>query len=455
MKFLKEKQIEKSYLLVLGILSICLIGGYFSYAIFTVQEEKTKAISIITGTLNPTLTSTDSAFANNQIVVPASTTKEITVKLTNNNNRNAKFNFYYTGTLPDGVEVGYTSDTKSIPPDASGVVINQGKSEEYTLKIKNSSSSSFTLQIGSDGGLSDKALTFPSNGHLFEEIRKTGAETLLAKVNSEDLDYNTAPSEQQKEMWTFSHVAGTQQTGWIEEELTDYRYIGKDPNNYITFNNETWRIIGIFTTEDKDGNKAKRIKIIRNEVSHGNLIWDRNNSNNWKTSSVYNSLSSLDLTSDARNQIDTVKYYLGGSSSYEDVTAATFYQRERETAVPSGNSIAWIGEIGLMYPSDYGFATSGGSITNRVGCLEKALYNWSDSAYSDCKNNDWLYMVTLYQWTITPFMNSYNLAVVQTDGKVTFNYAFNSSAVRPVIFLKPDIRLTGSGASTDPYIIVS
>ena len=42
-----------------------------------------------------------------------------------------------------------------------------------------------------------------------------------------------------------------------------------------------------------------------------------------------------------------------------------------------------------MYPSDYGYATSGGSTSNRTSCLNSELYNW-DSA-SDCYNNDWLY----------------------------------------------------------------
>ena len=44
------------------------------------------------------------------------------------------------------------------------------------------------------------------------------------------------------EMYTFEHPATTQ-TG----ALTDYRYIGANPNNYVTFNNELWRIIGVFT----------------------------------------------------------------------------------------------------------------------------------------------------------------------------------------------------------------
>ena len=44
-----------------------------------------------------------------------------------------------------------------------------------------------------------------------------------------------------------------------------------------------------------------------------------------------------------------------------------------------------------MYPSDYGYATSGGSTKDRSACLAKELFNWYSSAFSDCKRNDYLF----------------------------------------------------------------
>ena len=38
-----------------------------------------------------------------------------------------------------------------------------------------------------------------------------------------------------------------------------------------------------------------------------------------------------------------------------------------------------------MYPSDYGYATSGGTTKDRAACLAKEIYNWSASYFSDCK----------------------------------------------------------------------
>ena len=89
---------------------------------------------------------------------------------------------------------------------------------------------------------------------------------LVAKANAEDLDYNSATDAQKKEMWTFTHEATEQTTA-----LTDYRYIGADPNNYVKFNDELWRIIGVFDTDDGTGKVEKRLKIIRNE-SIGSLF---------------------------------------------------------------------------------------------------------------------------------------------------------------------------------------
>ena len=55
---------------------------------------------------------------------------------------------------------------------------------------------------------------------------------------------------------------------------------------------------------------------------------------------------------------------LGGTNS-SSKTAKDFYVIERGTSVYEGNASKWIGKVGLMYPSDYGYATSGGLISDR------------------------------------------------------------------------------------------
>ena len=108
-----------------------------------------------------------------------------------------------------------------------------------------------------------------------------------------------------------------------------------------------------------------------------------------------------------------------------------------------------------MYPSDYGYATSGGSTTNRESCLAKELYNWDSSSYSDCKNNDWLYDSRNIQWTMAPNSGSSNIVfIVRSTGLVSFSNAYNAYAVRPVLALASTVEIIGgTGTESDPYTL--
>ena len=129
------------------------------------------------------------------------------------------------------------------------------------------------------------------------------------------------------------------------------------------------------------------------------------------------------------------------------------FMKERGTTVYSGRPTEWIGQIGLMYPSDYGYATSGGSTTNRASCLATPLYSWSSSSYIDCYTNDWLYDSSNFQWTLTLYADySTRVFAVLSNGRVDINYANDSNAVSPVLYLSSNVRISGgSGSSSDPY----
>ena len=151
--------------------------------------------------------------------------------------------------------------------------------------------------------------------------------------------------------------------------------------------------------------------------------------------------------------IGDAKWYLGAISTYDNVTLPMFYTRERGTTVYSGRSTNCTGKVGLMYPSDYGYATSGGSGTNRAGCMSMPLYNWG-SRFSDCKNNDWLSM-SVTQCTMSPRADdSRDVFTVIGTGPVTDYSASSSIAGRPVVHLKSTIKvISGSGTTTSPYIL--
>ncbi len=267
---------------------------------------------------------------------------------------------------------------------------------------------------------------------------------LLAKANPITVTNYTDGNT--KEMYTFEHPA-TVQTG----TLTDYRYIGANPNNYVTFNNELWRIIGVFTVEDESGNKEERIKIVRNEISSSKK-WDSNNVNEWPTASLnaylngdyYNGLDAA-----SKSMIADTKYYLGGSNT-DSGSAETYYNFERGTTVYSGRSTSWTGKIALMYPSDY-------SYTYALG-VDNNCYNDGTSygcGQSSGKTNGWIYNTNSNstQWLLSPYsFGSLFTFLLSDSGYVGSGNSNNSLVVRPSLYLVSNIKIdSGDGSEQNPY----
>ena len=174
--------------------------------------------------------------------------------------------------------------------------------------------------------------------------------------------------------------------------------------------------------------------------------------------------TSIDFTSTGlkndltRNAIESVVWNLGGTArsyiSASNGLASHWYGYERGTTVYSGHATTWTGKIGLMYPSDYGYATSGGSTTDRATCLAKEIYNWNGSDVSDCKNNDYLYKSGYNQWTLVPNSSiSYGVSAVYSYGGVRNRNANGTDGVRPAAFLKSNISITdvGIGTAESPF----
>ena len=164
--------------------------------------------------------------------------------------------------------------------------------------------------------------------------------------------------------------------------------------------------------------------------------------------------SSTGLTNNAKSMIETVTWKLGGAASYESASnglASHWYGYERGTTVYSGHATEWVGEVGLMYPSDYGYATSGGSVTDRAACLAKELYAW----VSDCRNNDWLLDSSSSQWTLTPSSSiSSGVFYVTSYGDLSLSSANYGDGARPSIYLKSNIAISGGdGSENNPYLL--
>ena len=286
--------------------------------------------------------------------------------------------------------------------------------------------------------------------------------------------------------------------GLMQDSFGNIRYYGANPNNYVTFNGEDagWRIIGIFDTEDENGNVSKRVKLIR-ATSIGSYSYDNKpsgvgtstssyGSNDWTdarlmmllnpgyetTSSLYAyegslywnrksgtcyagessgttscDFTSTGLTTEAQSQIDKVKYYLGGSNT-SAVYADDYYNFERGTTVYSGHQTTWNGYIGIMYPSDYAYATD-------LSVCTKDGYNY-DGDKTNCGGKDWLLDTSKYTWTMSPRSGYAYIAFhVSTSGSVrNSNVVYDAGGIRPVAYLKSNLQIVnGTGTKSDPYIL--
>ena len=296
---------------------------------------------------------------------------------------------------------------------------------------------------------------------------KFTVENITGKVSC-NVDFTTVSSSD-----LLSVVASTERTSGkgsiVNEGDAGFRYEGQDPNNYIWFNNELWRIIGVLPTKvDSSGTTENLVKIIRNE-SIGGLAYDAKSSGYtgaWGSNTLYSLLNEYyfgkkdgtNTTGCYGNQtISKVKcdyteiginvadyygsmikkvYWNTGASNY-GATANIVYGTEKATQTIYNY-------VGLMSLSDYGYATSASHSTN--------LSSYNNATHT---LNNWLYGQG-NEWTNIQFSSSATIALlVNYDGSVNINNAYSGNAVRPVLYLGADIYVSsGDGSQANPYILV-
>ena len=281
--------------------------------------------------------------------------------------------------------------------------------------------------------------------------------------------------------------------GLEKDDTTDknLRYVGASPNNYLKFNNETWRIVGVFnniTSIDKNDKEKKEslVKIIRNEPL-GNYSWDTSSSSNsgygineWSQSYLleelnneyldtnkttgttlwYNGSSftkngtydySKNIKSSGVDKIAKVRWNLGGHSTYQ-VSALNMYNYERGTTHVTNPADGvtrqdyWDGKIALMYPSDYGYASTNNNCRNDISSITNNEIN--------CKKDNWLYN-NEEQWTLSSRSDDeVYVFFASMEGNIDLNRAFNPHSVRPTLYLKSDVVIAGgTGTQSDPFTI--
>ena len=243
------------------------------------------------------------------------------------------------------------------------------------------------------------------------------------------------------------------------------RYQGKNPDNYIWFNDELWRIIGNVPVCLTSGcaSTKDRIKIIRNDLIIGGVAYGSNST--WMGSNIQNLLNTGYLGK--KSSCDSYCYSQGTSAkgtcdySSDGIDISDYYGQMVEdvyfnVGVPSSGSYvnaddqytkeiasyaSTTSKIGLMYASDWGYAIEGFS-----GVLGSS---GSPQSYSD---KNWLFS-NGYEWTMSAYGSLSPLSVA-TTGYLTSGLASSGYASRPVLYLKSGVYVTGGrGTKVDPYRI--
>ncbi len=252
-----------------------------------------------------------------------------------------------------------------------------------------------------------------------------------------------------------------------DESMSSWSDIGQ--KNSVSFNNEIWRIIGVFDIK-KNANSAaeKRIKLIRGSVftkEHDykdsfNGIWDDFFMKRYLNDYLGSGLTDDDngkkysLNAESQNLIDDASWYIGSPDNRNsNYTASQFYNYE--------HNMVWYGKVGLMSVSDYGFA----SMSCKNG--SKTVYQ-----YNNCPN--WLRrfgreFTMIRSGRYNQGCNgSYNCTHIVSNifiidcnsnyssdrGKIAEGDVFYKNYYQPVVYLKSDVIITGGdGSYSNPYTL--
>ena len=269
----------------------------------------------------------------------------------------------------------------------------------------------------------------------------------------------------------------SQKTSVSSGYITKYHgnYVGTNPNNYIYFNDELWRIVGLFDNSTHGQSGKKLVKIVRSEPI-GMYGYDKSQTNDWPNASLnqllnnayYNAqdgtgatyctayytltancnFTKMGIKDDYRNMIVNATWHLGGFVS-DDANNNEFFKTERLDAITDSDTVrssTTTAYIGLLYPSDYGYSVDINSCSSGTALAD---YNTSN-----CVGTSWLRGGS-DEWLLTPDLTSSNMVYyLEGRGGVNSSSADRARYIRPTLYLNESVYVyAGDGSIENPYII--
>ena len=470
-----------------------IFGAFLTFSLYRTFAYDTSVVEEVPSTTDLEYTFKIGNSSIKQITVDSGETRYYDIVLGNPNNAKISYSVYYEmvspSTKPDDYKIEYTSKSTG---ESIGIV---GNNDNITLNIvvTNTSSSSVTVKVGTVAGyVKGGELTLNSGQEVIPK-RLTAAEYVMT------LNDNTSGDEGSG-VYKIEHSAipaSNSATGSEIPAVTDYRYYGPNPNNYICLDMEggstcpdkhLYRIIGSIYEEKENTNRIKLIKATpltdgttsafswdytssgsysniwatitsgnySNSLTSGSTLMQLLNSGAWwngTSGSYYNqsntattvNFTNYKLSDKAKSYITTSRYYLGGFNNTPPLTNEMYGYERGTLRYDTNRPLYWEGMVGLMYPSDYGYA-AGNSCVNGT-----KLYD-----YNGYGNKDWLYISDIYQSLMSPYSGHFcSLFSVGYAGRVVIdNDVFEDLAVSPVFYLTSTTSIIdGDGSLNNPYIL--
>ncbi len=464
----KNINIKSGYLVLIGVISLFLIVGGFSFALFTTTVESRGALNIVTGNLYSLLES-DSFSKNTTVTLQAGESKTITMTLKNVNTIHAKFNLWYEA--EEGVLVNYVSGGDD-PPTEVGYVIDSSKVKTYKIKMVNNTSSSQEVKFGSDVGLYNQTLDFPSNKKklelglptLYDEIKK---KAVLDNIQSEFVSSTTginfgevSSDTNGKGVYTFASTK--------DDKFPVHYYRGAVTDNNVKFANFCWKIVR--TTE------TGGIKLIYNGTPDENGYCTNTTGEVTQIGTsafneTYNSIEyvgyMVNNTSDSTIKGVIDNWYQTNMTDYTEKLDDVIWCNDRSSRVEGNNT--YFGSYDRVYttysPSlecvndadkfTVGETNGNGLLTYPVALLTSdeimlAGGGTGNSSYYLYTNQTW--------WALSPsgFVNSsaHGLRINSRGGVLGNSFVYRSYGVRPALVLKPGTGITsGDGSQNSPFVV--
>ena len=382
----------------------------------------------------------------------------------NNKTFTLTVNVYADGkVVTDNLDTTNTLDSITVSDCTLDPVFNSATTE-YSCTVKNNVTSvtvnaTATSSKAKVRGLGTKELSVGANTLPIRVIAEDGSEKIynvnvtrkaVASLLKNEIMKNTVITA--NPTLTTSSNNTTDASGLYKSTATNtgeatYYFRGNVENNYVSFAGQIWRIVRI----NEDGT----IRLITQ-----NII----NSTSYKFNSIINNSTYMYYSnSQAKTQLESWYQTNIGSKSdlAQNVASGAYYCEQAKvkevSEILSGNATMTVYN---KYTPDFKCTTDGngkGIVNASVGLLsyDEVVYA---GGYPNQENNNYYLYNQNFWWTMSPngFISTFSYSsvwVITNKGQADYNCVDRNNGFRVVLVLKSDTMTTGTGTSSDPFVV--